>query len=302
MTNITDNKIKLPKTAVALGFFDGLHPGHMQVIKEVLSHSELASAVFTFHSDTALPKRTELGRIENLLTNEMKIQKLADAGIEYIYSPDFGSVQHMTAKEFTENILVQRLNAALVVCGFDFKLGCDGCSAKELSKICDNHGIKVKIIPAWSVDGKVVHSTAIKQLIKDGDIRLANKMLGYPFTISGEVIVGNRLGRTINSPTINQLYPENIVMPKWGVYKSATLVDGEWLPSVSNIGMKPTVNYKDAPLSETHILGYSGDLYGRIISVRLLDFIRSEQKFDSVDMLKAQLEKDKKAAAENSEK
>ena len=148
----------------------------------------------------------------------------------------------------------------------------------------------------FCLDGCVVHSTAIKNLIKSGEIARANKLLGYNFSIEGKVIEGNRIGRTIGSPTINQLFPDNIVMPKFGVYKSVTYLDGRTMPSVTNVGVKPTVGYKDSPLAETHIMDYDGDLYGRTLRVSLLDFIRPERRFESVDELKNQLDRDKMTA------
>lgn len=293
MTDITNNLIALPRTAVALGFFDGLHKGHAEVINEVLRHKQLSPAVFTFHSDSDLPKRENA---ENLLTNEMKQEKLAAAGIEYVFSPQFSLVKDMTAREFVRQVLYDIMNAALVVCGFDFKFGSDGRNAAALSGLCAEYGIEVKIIPPYCIDGVAVHSSAVKELLRRGEVAFANKLLGYPFTIRGEVIEGNRIGRTIDSPTINQLYPKNIVMVKWGVYKSLTEIGGKLLPSVTNVGMKPTVNYKSAPLAETHILNFDGNLYGEIIDVRLVDFIRSERKFSDINALKAQLSQDKKAA------
>lgn len=202
-----------------------------------------------------------------------------------------------TARDFIEKVLVKIMNAKVVVCGFDFRLGAGGGSdAEELKCICREYGIKVVIIPPFSLDGCVVHSTAIKNLIKSGEIAKANKLLGYDFSIEGRVIEGNRIGRTIGSPTINQRFPESIVMPRFGVYKSVTYLDGRVMPSVTNIGVKPTVDYKDSPLAETHIMDFDGDLYGRTLRVSLLDFIRPERRFDSVGELKAQLDKDKIAA------
>lgn len=294
MTDLTNNIIPVCRTAVALGFFDGLHLGHMKVVEECFRHKGLSPAMFTFHSDTALPKRE---KPENLLTNDMKLEKLEQAGIEYIYSPDFESVKHYTAQDFIEKILVRIMNAKVVVCGFDFRLGAGaGCDANGLKELCRGYGIEVVIIPPFSLDGCIVHSTAIKQLIKSGEIARANKLLGYEFSIEVKVIEGNRIGTTIGSPTINQIFPENIVMPRFGVYKGITMLDGKRMPSVTNIGVKPTVDYKDKPLAETHILGYSGDLYGRVLRISLLDFIRPERRFNSVSELKEQLDRDKAAA------
>ncbi len=290
MTDITNNIIKLPETAVALGFFDGLHLGHMQVILETFKYKDLVPAMFTFHSDAQLPKRE---KIENILNNDMKLEKLERAGLRYIYSPEFDSVRGLTGEEFVQQILIGIMNARVVVCGFDFRLGNDGCDSKQLKEICGRYDIEVVVIPPFSLDGCIIHSSAIKNLIKTGEIKKANRLLGYNFSINGIVIEGNRLGRTIGSPTINQVYPKNIVMPKFGAYKSVTEVNGVIYPSVTNIGIKPTVGYKSVPLAETHILGFDGDLYGMDIKVSLISFIRPEKKFDSVDSLKIQLEQDK---------
>ena len=293
MTDITHNLIKLPPTAVAVGFFDGLHLGHMEVIKEALRH-EYGSAMFTFHSDTALPKRE---KIENLLSNEMKLESLAKTGLDYVYSPDFDTVRDYTAEDFIVRVLAKIMNAKTVICGFDFRLGAGGgCDAEQFKLLCGKHGIDTVIIPPFSLDGQIVHSTAIKNLIKSGEVEKANRLLGYEFCYEGEVIYGNRLGRKIGFPTINQLFPENIVMPRFGVYKSTVEIDGRLFPSVTNIGVKPTVAYKDKPLSETHINDFDGDLYGRTLRIRLIRFIRPERKFDDLNGLKEQLSKDKSEA------
>lgn len=205
MIDITENIIPIPPTATALGFFDGLHLGHMKVVEECFRHGGLCPAMFTFHSNTALPKRE---RIENLLTNDMKLEKLAEAGVQYIYSPDFNSVCDYTARDFIEKVLVKIMNAKVVVCGFDFRLGAGGGSdAEELKCICREYGIKVVIIPPFSLDGCVVHSTAIKNLIKSGEIAKANKLLGYDFSIEGRVIEGNRIGQNHRKPDHKPAFP-----------------------------------------------------------------------------------------------
>ena len=123
MIYITENIIQLPPAAVALGFFDGLHLGHMQVVKETFNHDGLVPAMFTFHSDAALPKRV---KVENILSNDMKLEKLAGEGLKYIYSPEFELVRNFTAEDFVQRILIDIMNAKLVVCGFDFRLGNGG--------------------------------------------------------------------------------------------------------------------------------------------------------------------------------
>ena len=264
MTDLTNKIIPVPPTAAALGFFDGLHLGHMKVVEECFEHEGLCPAMFTFHSDEILPKRQ---RAENLLTNDMKLERLEKSGLKYIYSPAFDSVKSYTARDFIEKAL------------------------------CAGYGIEVVIIPPFSLDGMVVHSTAIKNYIKSGELAKANRLLGYDFSFEGEVIYGNQLGRTLDCPTINQIYPANLVMPKFGAYKSVAEVDGKLLPSLTNIGVKPTVGGVDAPLAETHILGYDGDLYGRVLRVSLRDFMREEQRFDSIEQLRQRLSQDKTEAA-----
>ncbi len=295
MTDLTNKIIPVPPTAAALGFFDGLHLGHMKVVEECFEHEGLCPAMFTFHSDEILPKRQ---RAENLLTNDMKLERLEKSGLKYIYSPAFDSVKSYTARDFIEKILIKILNSRLVVCGFDFRLGAGGGSdAEQLKALCAGYGIEVVIIPPFSLDGMVVHSTAIKNYIKSGELAKANRLLGYDFSFEGEVIYGNQLGRTLDCPTINQIYPANLVMPKFGAYKSVAEVDGKLLPSLTNIGVKPTVGGVDAPLAETHILGYDGDLYGRVLRVSLRDFMREEQRFDSIEQLRQRLSQDKTEAA-----
>ncbi len=293
MTDITYHLIRLPETAVAVGFFDGLHLGHTEVIKAAM-RQDMASAMFTFHSDTALPKRE---KIENLLSNEMKLERLGQTGLDYLYSPDFDTVRDYTAEDFISRVLVKIMNAKVVVCGFDFRLGAGGgCDAEQFKRLSAKYGISTVIIPPFSLEGQIVHSTAIKNLIKAGDIAKADRLLGYDFSYEGEVIYGKRLGRKLGYPTANQLFPEKIVMPKFGVYKSSVEIDGRRYNSVTNIGFRPTVDNDGVPLSETHICGYSGELYGRTLRVSLIDFIRPERKFDSLEGLKAQLAKDKEMA------
>lgn len=262
----------------------------MAISQKTVNHPPLCPAIFTFHSKTALPKHEEQ---ENILSNEIKLEKLAEMGMEYIYSPDFNSVRHYTAIDFIEKVLVAILNAKIVVCGFDFRLGKDaGADAEKLKVLCKGYGIDVIIIPPFSLDGKIVHSTAIKQMIKTGDIVGANKLLGFEFCIDAEVIKGRQLGRQLNSPTINQIIPDSTIIPRFGVYKSKTIIDGKEYISVTNIGVKPTVTDSKVVLMETHILDFDDDLYGRVLRVCLLKFVRDEHLFSGIEQLKEQIHSD----------
>lgn len=280
-------------SAVALGFFDGLHLGHIEVIKRALLKDGLCSVVFTFNDKTSLPKfNGKKGQC--IITHEQKTRIFAGLGVERVYAPDFSDVKDFSATEFVEKILKDALSAAYVVCGYDFRFGKGGEGNPEtLKRLCAENGIECEVVPAVAVDGVTVSSTVIRQLIRDGDIDKANRYLGYELSYDLFVKEGSRIGRTIGFPTINQEIPDYMVKPKNGVYKSWTIVDGKTYRSITNIGIKPTVDYTGDSLMETHIIGFDGDLYGHTVRVALREFIRDEVKFGSLEALKKQLEEDK---------
>ena len=297
MTDITEAGFSGGKSAVALGFFDGLHLGHTRVIVQALIQ-ELTPIVFTFSGSSVLPKFRQR---EDIITHDLKLELLEKMGVKHIYAPDFADVKDMTAGQFVEEILVNRLNAGFVSCGYDFRFARGGTAdADTLRELCCKRGIKLCVVPAVKIDGETVSSTLIRQLIKNGETEKANLLLGYELTYCREVIHGKENGRKMGFPTINQTIPEGMTVPKQGVYKSRTRVGDTDYPSVTNIGVKPTIDLEAgeqrAPLMETHIIGYDGDLYGQRISVSLLSYIRSERKFSGLQELSEQLEKDKKLA------
>ena len=297
MTDITAAGFQGGKSAVALGFFDGLHLGHTQVIVQALLQ-ELPPIVFTFSDKSLLPK---FSRREDIITHGFKLELLEKMGVKHIYAPDFADVKDMTAEQFVEKILVGRLNAGFVSCGYDFRFAKGGkADADTLCELCGRRGIEVCVVPAVKIDGETVSSTLIRQLIKTGDIEKANILLGYELTYSLEVIHGKQNGKKMGFPTINQTIPEGMTVPKQGVYKSRTKAGSAEYPSITNIGVKPTIDLEEnevrTPLMETHIIGFDGDLYGERVSVSLLGFMREERKFSGLQELSRQLEKDKKSA------
>lgn len=297
MTDITAAGFTGGKSAVALGFFDGLHLGHTQVIVQTLVH-ELTPIVFTFSGSSVLPKFI---RREDIIAHALKLELLEKMGVKHIYAPDFADVKDMTAERFVEEILIHRLNAGFVSCGYDFRFAKGGAAdADTLRELCGRQGIEVCVVPAVRCEGEVVSSTRIRELIKEGGIEKANLLLGYELTYCREVIHGKENGRKMGFPTINQTMPEGITVPKYGVYKSRTRIGDTDYPSVTNIGVKPTIDLEAgehrAPLMETHIIGYDGELYGERVSVSLLGYLRAERKFDGLKELSEQLEKDKKQA------
>ncbi len=283
-------------SAVALGFFDGLHLGHIEVIKRALLKDGLCSVVFTFNDKTSLPKFSgKKGHC--IITHEQKTEIFAGLGVETVYAPDFSDVKDFSAREFVEKILRDKLNAAFVVCGYDFRFGKGGEGNPEtLRQLCSEYGMECEVVPAVTVDGETVSSTVIREKIRQGDIDGANRYLGYELSYKLPVNEGSKIGRTIGFPTINQVIPEYMVRPRNGVYKSWTIVNGRTYRSITNIGVKPTVNYTGQSLMETHIIGFDGDLYGQEIRVALREFIRDEVKFDSLEELKKQLDLDKTEA------
>ncbi|MCL1881776.1 MAG: riboflavin biosynthesis protein RibF [Oscillospiraceae bacterium] len=279
--------IKMPKTSVALGMFDGVHLGHLKVINAALSKKNLMSAAFTFKS---------LRNIENITPHQAKFELLKKTGIEIVYSSDFDGIKDLSADEFVVDVLVNQLNCAHVSCGKNFRFSQNAAAnARDLQQLCRPFNIEVTIVGTAEMGDERISSTRIRKEIKVGNVHSVSKMLGRELSYSLEVVEGAKLGRVIDFPTINQVIPSSCVLPKFGVYKSRTIVGNVSYPSLTNIGIKPTVvALIETPqiIMETHILDFTLDLYGQSIEVALLDFIREEQKFDSLDALKEQIQND----------
>lgn len=284
------------KTAVAVGYFDGVHLGHQKVIcttcKELTSG--LAPAVFTFQQDR-LGGRGK-GEIQNILTQKDKEALLEEMGVELLVCPPFSQFMDYSPARFVKKILVDKMNAGAVCCGSDYRFGKGAEGDTEvLTKLCGEYGIAVHIIPPLLWCDSPVSSTRIRAAIEAGDMIAAAELLGRPYSLRLPVVQGRRLGRTIGIPTINQMLPPHLVLPRFGVYRSTVEVGGERFSAITNVGVKPTVKGKGVS-AETHIFDWSGDLYGRTVEVQLLDFIRDERRFDSVEVLKEQIEADIKTA------
>lgn len=292
--NITfSNTSPTTKTAVALGVFDGIHKGHQDVINCAISYKDtgLSSAVFTFNTKTVTTKGN--GHIDMLLSDELKLEMLENMGVDYIFSPEFSVLKNLTAHEFVKEIIHKKLNASVAICGENFRFGKGAFSGSdELSSICRDLGIATIILPHTFSDGKAISSTDIRKHIINGEIALANKKLGYDFYFKLPVVHGNMIGRTLDFPTINQYFQAGQVIPRFGVYASVTEIEGKAYPSISNIGIKPTIGGESFPLAETFIINFKGDLYEKVIKVSLKQFIRPEQKFEDLNELKATIKND----------
>lgn len=236
------------------------------------------------------------GKTEYLMTQEDKRESLEKLGIRNLFQVDFASVKDMDPEQFFCEILVGRCNAAMLTCGEDFRFGkgAEG-DIRLLEKLCRKEGIQLKVCPPAMEDGVVISSTEIRLALKNGEIQRANRMLGHAFGFTLPVSTGNRIGRTLGTPTINQWLPEGFIRPKFGVYAAVVFLKGEYHWGVANIGTKPTIGKYD-PLAETWIGEFSGDLYGKRIRLELLGFLREEKKFNSLEELKAEILKNAEEA------
>lgn len=298
MTDLTyGRKVPTNKTAVALGYFDGLHLGHIGVISAAMEQRELSTAVFTFNCDSTLPKFESQ---EDIISFDNKRELMDRMGVEYLYAPDFAEVCGFTAEEFVKEILVKRLNAGFACCGRSFRFGRGGSGTPEsLAEIGGGYGISVQVVDDICLDGIPISSTHIRELIRSGRMEEANRLLGYELWYKLPVVHGNKIGHTLSFPTINQIIPKTNVVPKYGVYKSYVEVDGRHYRGVTNIGIKPTVENRGdgtGAVMETHIIGYDGNLYGEKISVSLVSYIRPEIKFSGLSELKMQIAADMEKA------
>lgn len=290
MTDITNGAVPGEKTSAALGYFDGLHPGHKAVIETAIAQKNLSPAVFTFNCDTTLPK---FKSPEDIISFPNKCEMLDKMGVKYLFAPDFADVCSLTFEDFASEILVKRLNVGFVCCGNNFRFGLGGYGTPE--KLCmlgEKLEFKVKIVPDICLDGELISSTHIRNFIRSGDIRAANRLLGYDLWFKLPVLHGNEIGRTISFPTINQAIPKTNVIPRFGVYKSIVDIENRKFHGITNIGIRPTIKGSDGILLETHILNFSGDLYGQEVTVALIDFIRPERKFECLEELKKQIAAD----------
>lgn len=279
-------------TAVALGAFDGLHLGHQAVIAAATG-SGLTPAVFTFEED---PSEVLEDKAEYLLTKEDKYCELESLGVEVLYSVDFEALRTMEPEDFFGKVLLEACGAKLIACGADFRFGRRARgNVKLLQKLCQEHGVELCVVDTVTVDGVEASSTEIRRALHEGDVKLAEKLLGRPFYFTLPVSGGNRIGRTLGTPTINQVLPKSFIKPLFGVYAAIVHVDGERHWGVCNIGVKPTVGKYD-PLAETWIGEFSGDLYGKELKLELIGFIRTERKFSSLEELKDEIHKNAETA------
>ena len=272
-------------TSVALGVFDGLHLAHLAVILPALNSDKSICVTFShpIHCEKAI------------LTQNEKREALKNLGFSEIKELDFLKVKDRTPKEFLDYVC-DVFSADEIVCGYNYRFGKNACGDVEfLKKYCEKRGIKANIISEVTENGKTVSSTLIREYIASGEVEEANKLLLSPFGFSAKVIDGDKRGRTLDFPTLNQEFPKEKIAPKFGVYISRAHIDGKVFDAVTNFGIRPTYRITD-PLAETYVFGFSEEIYGKTVKIELLKYLREEKEFSGIDQLKKQITEDKMRA------
>lgn len=270
----------------ALGFFDGVHLGHQALLGAVKALApEGCRGVVTFsgHPDTLV-----LGQTPELInTPEDREHLLREFGMDRVVTLPFDKKMQSTPWEDFLEELRESYGAGGFVCGEDFCFGARGAgTAAMLRTFCRQRGLPCTVVPEQDMDGQRVSSTYIRALLTRGDMERAVRFLGHPHVLTGTVVSGRHLGRTLGIPTANLHLPEGVLVPRFGVYACRALAEGEAYPAVTNVGIRPTVGGHHVTV-EPWLLDYSGDLYGKEITLEFLKFLRPERKFDSLEELKA---------------
>lgn len=292
----------IKKTIVTIGTFDGVHIGHQKIVQKIVQNAKeqnCESLILTFfpHPRMVLQNHTD---IKLLNTLDEKIQLLQDTGLEHLIIQPFDvAFAQLTAAEFVEKVLVHQLNIQKIIIGHDHRFGKNrSADIDDLVLYGKKYGFEVEQITAEEINAVSVSSTKIRNAILEGDLSLAKEYLGYDYFLTGEVIPGKQLGRTIGFPTANlKITADYKLIPKNGVYIIKSVLNHMTVFGMMNIGTNPTVGGKTISL-EVHYLNFEANLYHQEVKVSILKFIRPEQKFDSVTQLTEQLEKDKNTTLE----
>ncbi len=282
--------------AVLLGVFDGVHLGHKAALDELVLTGADEKCVYTFSTETVTTKGTR----KLLSTTAEKNELLLKGGANRVISADFSEVKDMTAEEFFDKVLVKNLKADVIICGENYRFG-KGASADshDMKAMCEKAGIAFKEVKTLFINGEAVSTTRIRGLIENGRTDEAWLLLGRPYSISSEVVHGNRIGTHLGIKTLNMLPDETKALPKSGVYSTRCIIDGKLYKSVTDIGTKPTVETDNSMIIETHVFDFDDDVYGKTVRVEFLEYYRSEQKFDTLDELKQTILKDIKRRKES---
>lgn len=278
--------------AIALGYFDGVHIGHRAVIKSAVDFAKknnTKSAVITFSDHPYCYFKGVCPKY--ILTREEREKRIASLGIDYLYELNFEDFALLTAKEYLNNILINYFHPISISTGWNHNFGKNKSgNVNFLEEQAKNYNYKYFKIPPQKINNEIISSTKIRKLLSEGNIEKANLMLGQNFSIEGEIVKGNQIGRTIGFRTANLVYPPELIELPYGVYA----VDTIYGKGIANFGIRPTINGSHTSL-EAHILNFEKDIYGEIINVNFNKMIRTEKKFPSLDALKKQINLDIKS-------
>ncbi len=288
---VIHNIKEIKNLSLALGFFDGVHLAHEKIIKRAVSEGQknsLKSAVITFSTSP----NSIIRKIEPvyLTTMEEKINLIENLGTDYLFILDFKKLVDIEAKDYINNVLIKYFSPKIVVTGFNHTFGKNGKGNSALLK-------KINLfnyieIPMIKIDNEQVSSTNIKNKITNGNIEEANKMLGRNFSITGKIVKGNQIARTLGYKTANIIKDKNIVTPKYGVYFGYGEIDGKKYKALINFGIRPSVDKFLKETLEVHLFNFDEDIYGKNLKVEFVKRIREEKKFNSLEELKKQIDKD----------
>lgn len=284
----------IENTVIALGNFDGIHLGHQLIIKRTVADAKaigLKSAIFTFSNHP----RNLLGgtKVKKILFKDDKQKIIESLGIDYLFQIPFDEeMKNMDPIAFIEDLLIDKLKMREISCGFNYTFGYKALgNVSLLINESAKRDFGIHILEAYKINNEVVSSTKIRRFIATGDIAKCNKFLGRNYSVGGEVVVGNKLGRKIGFPTSNINIDEEMVSPPNGVYITKCIYNGHIYPSITNVGVKPTIGLYKKNI-ETHIFNFDKELYGKNIRVEFLLKMRDEEVFDSVELLSKQITQD----------
>ncbi|MFH1045418.1 MAG: bifunctional riboflavin kinase/FAD synthetase [Candidatus Omnitrophota bacterium] len=297
--NIQNLRGKLKCAVVTLGVFDGVHLAHQYIIRRVVNqakNSQGTSVVLTFdpHPVKVLGKNTRVPLITSL---NHRVQLIRDLGVDAcVIVPFVKKFSYLSAEQFVAQILVRKIGVKRLVLGQDFRFGRNKKgSLALLEKLSQRYSFTVEKIKPLTLEGEVIRSSRIRTLLEKGQIRQANMLLGRPFSILGKVTQGKSRGRLLGYRTAN-IIPEQEVIPRRGVYAVRVKINGEVLPGMVNIGLRPTFDQKNDVVIEAHIFGFSKNIYRKKLEVFFVERIRSEKHFHSSRALQAQIRRDEHQA------
>ncbi len=285
-------------TVVTIGKFDGMHKGHEAIFNRMLEYrgQGLKLVVFTF--DMPVSAVIKGGKSKVLTTRAEKRRIFKSLGIDYLIEFPFNEkTASISAEEFIDDYLVESLNMKAIVMGSDCRFGHRGTGSPDmLKRYAHNYGYEVEVVDYLTANGEKISSSKIRRYIEQGELTRANELMIRPYFFYGEVVHGNAIGRKLSIPTINLVPKESKLIVPNGVYLSIVNVDGVKHRAITNIGIKPTVEGENSNriIIESHLYDFDRDIYGKEVTVSILDFLRPEMKFPSLDALREQLQKDVK--------